>query len=142
MVGPRLGDNQVPPRVMGSPSVVVDTRRRDVTTFTYDLVAFRSIDGRVPQIHDGLRPVHELAGEPAVSEQMSAALMGKIMIDQDRQRHPQQVIAEVWAPLTDWESITPAVGSTSRPCARRSLPRSASWIPAVTPAFFHRSKRP
>jgi hypothetical protein len=42
--------------------------------------------------------------------------------------------------FTDWLSMTPAVGNSSRPSARRSSPRSLSWMERHVPSFFHALK--
>ena len=42
--------------------------------------------------------------------------------------------------LTDWLSITAALGVHSLPSARRTLGRSASWTPSHVPSFFHLRK--
>jgi len=40
--------------------------------------------------------------------------------------------------LTVCASRIAAVGSASRPAARRTLPRNASWIASVSPSFSHK----
>ena len=42
--------------------------------------------------------------------------------------------------LTDWLSMTAALGVHSLPSARRTFGRSASWTPSHVPSFFHLRK--
>jgi hypothetical protein len=47
-------------------------------------------------------------------------------------------LGTVGAARTDWESITAAVGSPSRPAAWRAAARKASCSAKVVPVAFHR----
>ena len=51
---------------------------------------------------------------------------------------PRLALGTVSAARTDWESITAAVGSRSRPAAGRTWARSASCSPARVPSSRHR----
>jgi hypothetical protein len=50
----------------------------------------------------------------------------------------RDALGTVGAARTDWESITAAVGSASRPAAMRAWARNASCRAAVAPLAFHR----
>ena len=56
--------------------------------------------------------------------------------------HPRVAFGTVSAARTDWESITAAVGSRSRPAAARTWARSASCSRARVPSSRQAAKYP
>jgi len=56
--------------------------------------------------------------------------------------NPRLSLATVSAALTDWESMTAAVGSGARPAAMRQARRSSSCIASVAPDFPQPSSAP
>jgi hypothetical protein len=56
--------------------------------------------------------------------------------------HPRLPLGTVSAARTDWESITAAVGSASRPAAARAWARSASCSRAKVPSSRQAAKYP